>query len=222
MDWNTHLLFAHVLLLVFWLGTDIGVFVLGKFAQNPKYSVDQRLLLLKPLLILDMFPRVCMVLIVPTGYQLALDLEAFHAPPYLSMGIWLFSGIWLAAVLSRMVWSEQPAGRIAQTVERIIHYFLVPAAGWVGLASIYYGAPIQDSWIAEKVVVFVLIILCVRLLEIAFNPAAVAFMQLANEGSSTELEKQLKSGMNLTYVWVIAIYILVAHSAWLGVSHPGS
>jgi len=221
-DWNTHLLFAHVLLFVFWLGTDIGVFVLGKFAQNPKYSVEQRLLLLKPLLIIDMFPRVCMVLIIPTGYQLAVNLEAIHVSPYLSMGIWLFSGIWLVVVLSRMVWSEQPAGQIAQTVEKIIHYFLVLAAGWVGLASIYYGAPIHDYWIAEKVLVYVLIILCVWLLEKAFNPAAVAFMQLAQEGSSPELEKQIKSGMDLTYVWVIAIYILVAHSAWLGVSHSGS
>ena len=68
----------------------------------------------------------------------------------------------------------------------------------------------------------VLIILCVRLLEIAFFPAAVGLMQLETEGSSTELEKQISGGMNRTYAWVIAIYILVAHSAWLGVSHPGS
>ena len=83
----------------FWLGTDIGVFVLGKFAQNPKYSVDQRLLLLKPTLIIDMFPRICMVLIVPTGYQLAVNLEAIHASQYFTMGVWLLSGIWLQAPL---------------------------------------------------------------------------------------------------------------------------
>lgn len=222
MDWNTHLLFAHVLLLVFWLGTDVGVFVLGKFAQNPKYSVDQRLLFLKPLHILDMFPRVCMVLIVPTGYQLAVNLGAIHAGQYLSMGIWLLSGIWLAVVLAGMVWSGQAAGQNAKTVEKIIHYFLVLAAGWVGLASIYYGAPIHEYWVAEKVLVYVLIILCARLLEMAFNPTAVAFMQLEKEGSSAELEKQISGGMNRTYVWVIAIYILVVHLAWLGVSHPGS
>ena len=221
MDWNTHLLFAHVLLLVFWLGTDIGVFVLGKFAQNPKYSAEQRLLFLKPLHILDMFPRVCMVLIVPTGYQLALNLEAFHADQYLGIGIWLFSGIWLAVVLTGMVWSGQAAGQNAKTVEKIIHFFLALAAGWVGLASIYYGGPIHEYWIAEKVLVYLLIILCARLLELAFEPTALAFMQLEKEGSSVELEKQISGGMNLTYVWVIAIYILVTHSAWLGVSHPG-
>ena len=47
MDWYAVLLFVHILSLVFWLGTDIGVFVLGKFAQNPIYAVEQRLLLLK-------------------------------------------------------------------------------------------------------------------------------------------------------------------------------
>ena len=71
MDWYAVLLFVHILSLVFWLGTDIGVFVLGKFAQNPDYSVDQRLLLLKVALILDMFPRVFMVMSLPTGFQLA-------------------------------------------------------------------------------------------------------------------------------------------------------
>jgi hypothetical protein len=221
MDWNTHLLFAHVLLLVFWLGTDIGVFVLGKYVQNPKYSVDQRLLLLKPMIFLDMFPRVCMVLIVPTGYQLAVQLEAIHADLYLTVGVWLLSAIWLAVVLAGFVWSEQAVAQKVKTVEKIIHYFLILAGGWVGLSSIYFGAPIHDYWIAEKVVVFILIILCVRLLEIAFFPAAVALMQLEEEGSSPELEKQISGGMNLTYVWVIAIYILVTHSAWLGVSHPG-
>lgn len=221
MDWNTHLLFAHVLLFVFWLGTDIGVFVLGKFAQNPKYSVDQRLLLLQPTLIIDMFPRICMVLIVPTGYQLAVNLEAIHASQYFTMGVWLLSGVWLAVVLTRFFWSEQPVGQNARRVEKIIHYFVVLTAGWAGLASIYYGAPIHEYWIAEKVVVYVLIVLCVWLLEMAFDPAAIAFMRLEKEGSTAELEMQISGGMNRTYAWVIAIYILVAHSAWLGVSHPG-
>ncbi len=222
MDWNTHILFAHILLLVFWLGTDIGVFVLGKFAQNSRYSVDQRLLLLQVMLIIDMFPRVCMVLIVPTGYQLAVNLGAISVFPYQNLAVWLFSGIWFAVVLSGMIWREQGVGRTAKTLEKIIHYFLILVVGWAALESVFYGAPITRYWVAEKALVYVLIIICVLFLEKAFNPAAAAFMQLANDGSSEELEKQIRNGMDSTYVWVIVIYVLVIHAAWLGVWQPGS
>lgn len=222
MDWNTHLLFLHILLLVFWLGTDIGVFVIGKFVQRPKYSVDQRLLLIQVLLIIDMFPRICMVLMVPTGYQLAVNLGAISAPLYLTLGIWLFSGLWLAVVLTGLLRSEQAVGQKAKKIERIIHYTLIFGAGWVALASIFYGAPIAEYWVAEKIVVFILIIISVIMLEKAFMPAAVGFMQLESDGSSEKLEELIHNGMNRTYLWVIVIYVLVTHSAWLGVFHANS
>jgi hypothetical protein len=222
MDWITHLLYFHILLFVFWLGTDVGVFVLGKFAQNPKYSVEQRLLLLKPLVILDLFPRVCMVLIIPTGYQLATNLGAIAAGQYITMGIWLFSGLWLAVVLAGFFLAEKPAGQTVKKIEKVIHYLLMVGIGWAALSSIFYGSPINQYWIAEKGMVYVLIIFCVRLLESAFHPAAGAFMQLASEGSSPEVEKQIRGGMDSTYVWVIVIYVLVAHSAYLGLWQPGT
>ncbi|MEO1319808.1 MAG: hypothetical protein AAFV30_04435, partial [Pseudomonadota bacterium] len=64
----TLVLFVHLLAFVFWLGADIGVFILGKFAQNPAHSVEQRLLLLQVTLIIDKFPRVSMVTAVATGF----------------------------------------------------------------------------------------------------------------------------------------------------------
>ena len=100
MDWYAVFLFLHILSLVFWLGTDIGVFVLGKFAQNPVYAVEQRLLLLKVALILDMFPRVFMVLSLPTGFHLATILGAIQTSPSLTAVVWGFSAIWLVVVLT--------------------------------------------------------------------------------------------------------------------------
>lgn len=220
MDWQGILIFVHILLLVFWLGTDIGVFVLGKFAQNPAYQVEQRLLLLKVGLILDMFPRVCMVLMIPTGYQMAVNLGAIDPGQYVSEGVWGFSIIWLAVVLTGMARQDQPVGVTAKRIEKMILYILLVLLVWAGLASLINGAPIATPWLAAKIMMYAMIIISVLLLEKVFFPAVAGFARLEQEGSSPELEQQIRGGMDKTYVWVLAIYAMVVVSAYFGVLKP--
>ena len=220
MDWHAVLVFVHILALVFWLGTDIGVFALGKFAQNPVYAVEQRLLLLKVALILDMFPRVFMVLSFPTGFQLAVALGAIPNDPTLVAGVWLFSGLWLAVVVTGLLLHEAPIGQSAKKIEKIIQYLLIVVLGWAGLASLLTSEPIAMPWLAAKILMYALIIVVMQFLEKAFMPAVVGFAGLESSGSSPELESQIQDGMNRTYTWVLAIYLLVLISAFLGVAQP--
>ena len=220
MELNSFLIFIHVLCLVFWLGTDVGVFVLGKFAQRSEYPSDLRLLLLKIAMILDMFPRLCMVLMIPTGYQLAVNIGAINPAAYLTPAVWIFASIWLVIVITGLLQHGTNLGVRAKTVEKFIHYFLFILGSWAGLASLVSSAPISMQWLAIKVLFFVLIIAFVLFLEKVFNPVADAFMKLAQEGSSPELESQIRKGMDRTYVWVIAIYVAVLLSAYFGVAKP--
>ncbi len=220
MDWNSLLIFVHLMCLVFWLGTDIGVFVLGKFAQNPEYTSDQRLLVLKIAMILDMFPRLCMVLMIPTGYQMAVNIGAINPAAYLTPAVWVFASIWLAIVATGLLQHGTDLGVRAKAAEKVIHYFLFILGSWAGLASLVSGAPISMRWLAVKVLFYVLIIAFVLFLEKVFNPVADAFMKLAEDGSSAELESQIRKGMDRTYVWVIAIYAAVILSAYFGVGQP--
>jgi hypothetical protein len=220
MDWYSILLFIHILSLVFWLGTDIGVFVLGKFAQNPTYTVDQRLLLLKVALILDMFPRVFMVLSLPTGFQLATSLGAIESHPILTAGVWVFSSFWLAVVLTGLLRHDQPAGQNAKKVEKVIHFVLLAILGWAAISSLLGNGPITTTWIAAKVLMYALLFVVMPLLEKSFMPAVLGFMSLETEGSSAELENQIRGGMDRTYVWVLAIYVIVLVTAFIGVAKP--
>lgn len=221
MDWNAVLLFIHILSLVFWLGTDVGVFVLGKFAQNPAHTVGERLILLKVALILDMFPRVFMVLTFPTGYQMAVNLGVVDVGQYVSVGVWLFALLWLAVVLTGLIRSDAPAGAAAKRVEKLIQYLLLIGLGGVGLLSIATDAPVGEFWLAAKITLYALIVLFALLLEAAFVPAVSGFVRLESEGSSPELETQIRGGMNRTYVWVLAVYAAVIISAAFGVWQPG-
>jgi hypothetical protein len=59
MDWSglayPALVWIHLLLFVLWLGADVGVFLLGQhFRKRHIYSLDQRLALLKLLVVVDL------------------------------------------------------------------------------------------------------------------------------------------------------------------------
>ena len=220
MDWYAILLFVHILSLVFWLGTDIGVFVLGKFAQNPAYAVEQRLLLLKVALILDMFPRVFMVLSLPTGFQLAMTLGAINGSQALTAAVWAFSAVWLAVVLTGLLRHEEPIGVSAKKVEKLIHFVLLVALAWASISSLLGEGLITMTWVAAKVLLYSLLFVVMPLLEKAFLPAVAGFMSLETEGSSPELESQIRGGMDRTYVWVLTIYAIVVITAFIGVAKP--
>jgi hypothetical protein len=220
MDWQAILLFVHILALVFWLGTDIGVFVLGKFAQNPDYAVDQRHILLKVAMILDMFPRVFMVLTLPTGFQLAVALGAIPPDVTLIAAVWAFAAVWLAVVLVGLLGQETPIGQTAKKLEKLVHLALLVALAWAGLASLLTGAPIALPWVAAKVLLYAMILVIMQFLEKAFLPAVIGFVSLESEGSTAELERQIRGAMDRTYLWVLAIYAIVLASAFLGVAKP--
>lgn len=62
------LVYVHLLLFVLWLGADVGVFLLGQhFRKRHDYSLDQRLALLKLLVLVDMTPRSAWALMVPVS-----------------------------------------------------------------------------------------------------------------------------------------------------------
>src|SRR5262245_45530366 len=91
----------HVLLLTYWLGADLGVFYASRFVTRPDLTPDARGVALKVMDFVDMSPRICLVLILPSGVTL------MAASPYghdLFAGwplaaIWAFALGWLALVI---------------------------------------------------------------------------------------------------------------------------
>ena len=63
--------YIHVLLFVYWLGGDAGVFYSSRFVLNSKLSRDARLTAFKIFVNLDMLPRYCLALMLTVGGVLA-------------------------------------------------------------------------------------------------------------------------------------------------------
>ena len=56
---------VHILLLVFWVGTDVGVFLAAKVSERTDLSIETRSTVLSVGMVLDRLPRSALVLIIP-------------------------------------------------------------------------------------------------------------------------------------------------------------
>lgn len=61
----------HVLVFVYWLGSDLGAFYTSHFLTRPNVSSDRRLMAAKIVGDVDMAPRSALILSLPTGLLLA-------------------------------------------------------------------------------------------------------------------------------------------------------
>lgn len=212
----TLVLFVHLLAFVFWLGADIGVFILGKFAQNPAHSVEQRLLLLQVALIIDKFPRVSMVTAVATGFYLSVTSGWIVLPGWLAMACWAVLAAWFVVIVARVRVEQAP--HWVELAEKAIYYLMLIAFVGVIVSATMGASVVGPSWLFGKLALLAVILLLVLWLEKAFQPAVIGFMTLPETGSTPELEKQIKGAMDTTYTSVLGIYACTLGAAFLGLS----
>jgi hypothetical protein len=213
------LIYVHILLMVFWIGADIGVFISGFFFLNSSLSIAQRSTAIELGLVIDRLPRFCFILMLPVGLSLAW--RGGWLPP-ITHGvaiIWALSLIWLIAAIIGMFWPKSSAARPAHGVERLFQ--LGAAAALIICAAILWKQGLAPLWLIGKLLLYVITCLAIIPLERTFGPALATFANIAANGSDTESERKLRTHMTWTYVWVLAIYVAVLGAAFLGVAKPG-
>jgi hypothetical protein len=214
------LVYLHVLLMVFWLGTDIGVFIAGLRFMDPKRSLEERAAVIELGMVIDRYPRICFVAILPVGLQIA---YLRGLVPALSAKLlvlaWALSAVWMTAVIQTMRLHGKPAARPWQILER--WFRILGFLGFTGLGAAGWAHNlILPGWLAGKLVGFGAICLCALLLESAFAPVAVTFASILTDGSTSEREATLRAHMIRTYVWVLGIYAAVLVCGFLGTVKP--
>src|ERR1700757_427545 len=97
------LLLLHILIFVYWLGSDLGVFYSAGYLTDPKLSVETRRTVMKILHFIDLFPRMALVLMIAVGFTLALaggyaTLPSGWTAPVLAV-LWIADLAWFALVI---------------------------------------------------------------------------------------------------------------------------
>lgn len=95
---NSHALwqYAHILLFVYWLGADLGVFFASRYVARADLPLDERLRFLELLLKVDMAPRTALILMIPVGFALATALGLAPFAAGWLPAIWILCLGWLA------------------------------------------------------------------------------------------------------------------------------
>lgn len=216
MDSYSIAVFFHVLLFVFWLGTDVGVFLAAKISEKGELSVETRSTVLGLGLVLDRLPRSALALIIPSGLQLAIMSGQLALPAGLLWFAWLVALLWLAILWAGFLNPQTPTETRAMLFNFVMNAVLALAVLAAGMYLVYLGE--AASWLALKIIFVGLIFICGVLLDVMFKPAVEAFVAITIEGATEERDAAYSKAIGPVYIIVLLIYALVLGAAWLGIA----
>jgi hypothetical protein len=214
--------FFHLLLFVVWLGGDIGVFLLGQnFRRRSAWTLDQRLALLKMLVVVDLAPRVAWALMIPSSLTV-LQLGRWWMPGWPALAAAWVAGLWWTwfVLASHARGTATPAMRVNKHLENGLKLAMTFFYLALGGLSLTLGYPLGADWLAWKALLFGLIFLAAIMIDLRFKPVGPLLQRLVAEGSSDATELPLLAAMNRTRRWVLTIYLLLLGTAFLGNVKP--
>lgn len=215
------MVYVHLLLFVLWLGADVGVFLLGQhFRKRNDYTLDQRLALLKLLVLVDMTPRSAWALMVPVSLSVVRMGGWWQVSDPILIAAWAIGGFWLWLVWDSHWHDQTPRAARNRKIEDLLKYGLTAFYLILGGMSLANGAPLAETWLALKALLFGVIFVAALLIDYSFKPVGPQLGALLEKGSSDETEIPLRQTMDRTRIWVVTIYLLLVATSWLGLVKP--
>jgi hypothetical protein len=213
-------LYAHVLMFVYWLGADLGVFTLALALKNPAYTVEQRVLLMRMSLFIDLTPRAAMALIAPIGLVLAESLGLVSVPNWLNAIIWVAAVLWIVGEIVAFRHMGKPLMMRIYMGTGSLFVIIFVACSWYGIQSLRLGEPFMEPWLALKVLLFGQVFLVSSLMAVFYAPIEAIFERMRETGSTPELEARLRSQVSRGVVVTVILFLLLVTSAFLGQAKP--
>ncbi|MET7770054.1 hypothetical protein [Nocardia sp. NPDC005366] len=221
----------HIVLFVFWLGGDLGVFYSSRFVIDPALSQGARATALSIMSGLDLAPKICLVLFLPSGVTL-MSLDPHGATLFgielfawwIVVGVWVFAAGWLTLTVIQ----HRTHGRFAAVLWTDLGIRYVVVAG-LAVAGVYtvavdepFGVTTEPRWLGAKILLYAAAIAAGLGIRMTLRPFGAAFGALMTTGSTDEVERAIRRSVDgcLPYVWTIWGSVLAA--AALGVLKPGA
>jgi hypothetical protein len=205
--------FFHVILFVYWLGADLGVFICGQVTRRPNLSPETRAAVRSAGHLIDMGPRTAMVLMLPAGVTLGSQYGVPVSGPAL-WALWAFSFVWLWMVWKFYFAPQSDIGKLVWKLDMALRALFTVAFLGFGAYCIATGGPVSDGWLIAKIIVFGLIIadgFWLRILIWRQEQIAKA------AGGPVVIPAGLRNMLSLS---VLAIWFMVAIAAFFGVVKP--
>lgn len=204
---------AHVLVIGYWLGTDLAVYYLSGFIVNPKWPTPVRMFAAKAMLILDMVPRTALVLTAALGLTLSAGTGLMPAlQPWLPVA-WALSLAWLALTWAVHRLGTSALGRRLGRVDFGFRLLLVGAGIWLAIdACQARGLVSRAPWLAIKIAILALSIAMGLVIRVQLRPFGPMLAKVAAGTATAGDEAALQRLMARVKipVWVIWTALVIA------------
>ncbi len=208
-------LLLHVLLLVYWLGTDLAVFYASGRVLDRTQAPAARAMAARLMLAMDMVPRSAMPLMLAVGMTLAARVWWPSLQPFL-VWIWLTTAIWLALAWASHLVKTEPAGRWVKRADTLLRVGVIAIC--LGYVIRHWGDAGAQHWLLLKLLIFALLIICGLAIRWFLRPFGPAFGQIVAGQGDANVEQQLTRSIALVKPFVLLIWLGLVVAAWLGIS----
>jgi hypothetical protein len=212
--------FVHIVLFVYWLGGDAGVFYSSGFVVNPKLTREARMTAAKIFIELDMLPRYCLAMMLTVGGILAAGLGVPHKPWQWPL-ILALGPLWVWLVW--MIHHKQGTALGAQLARFDLYFRWFMVAAIIASVSLawYDGRLRPYPWLAAKLLIFATLVFSGLMIRLKMPKFMVGFRQLMSTGPTPESDAAMIEGLRACRPYVLYIWAGVAAAALIGVLKPG-
>lgn len=216
-------LYAHVLVVVYLLGADLGRLLLARAGVAAGASPDTQLAAARTVSTLGSVTGTALILILPAGISLAGALGVYRiiSPAWL-ISTWLVTGAWLLLSVAADRAAGNRAGGGLLLADGITRFV-------IGAGHVYDGAiafagtsqTVEAGWLATKITLFgVLILLSIPVRRAGFAVRRETALLALGPGDAAAAGR-LRAALARLTVPVLGSWLLILAAAWAGVAKPG-
>lgn len=214
--------YAHILLLVYWLGTDLGVYWCAKYVGRSDLPLAERQRFLQLLLKLDMGPRTALVLMIPTGTLMVFIAQWLPLRGAAAAAVCALALAWLAVVWRLYLRPAAPV--VLRDLDRAARWLVVAAMAALGLLlTSGVGAALGlegPRWLGGKFLAYGGAVLCGLRLRGVLSHWAQGFGELRDAATAAQGEARIAAAMPAAFGYAYALWGCVLVAAFLGVVKP--
>lgn len=202
----------HILVLVYWLGGDLGAFYASRFLTAPNVPADRRLFAAKIVNDVDMAPRTALILAFPTGLLLAQASGWIGGSPVWGWAALGFGLVWLAFAWALHL--NHGAGGWMKMVDTVIRWAAIAALAGAALAALT-GSIALPAFLAVKFLLLASAIFIGLMIRIVLKPLGPALAGLAGDDTASA-EASLATTLKRARPLVMIIWALIVSAAFVG------
>lgn len=206
----------HALVLVYWLGGDLGAFYSSCVLGNSRLPLQRRIAAAQVLAAVDMAPRTALILALPTGLSLAGARGWLEVQPLALGAVWLGAAAWLWIVWALHL-TGAPRRSALRRADLVIRWSVLIGILTAGVAIL--GGRLQaPQFIGLKLLLLAAAIgvgLAIRASDVSSKLGA-----LVRDGASTPLDQALARALGRVRPLVILLWVLVLAAALVGIWRP--